>query len=127
MTHEEYLLRLDGFRDSAEEVNDVLSHAGSCALCRKEFRAVERALARLEPRRRSVIEEVAGLTATAGVLVAIILGMHGLAAPPDVPSVAAEPRYRIVGNASGVVAYTPSGMVVGLAEPSDVETKRIAR
>lgn len=127
MTHDEYLAHLDRFTDSPKDVNDVLSHARSCALCRKESRSASRALSRLDPGRRSIPEEVARFGATAAVVVVIALGMHRLSVRPPVPTVATEPRYRIVGDSSGVVAYTPAGMVVGLAEPSDSGRKGITR
>ena len=127
MTHDEYRARLDGFTDSSEDVKEVLFHTRSCALCRRESRLAERALFRLDPGRRSIPEEVALFGATAAVIVAIVLGMHRLSVRPPVTTVAAEPRYRIVGDASGVVAYTPSGMVVGLAEPPDSGRKGITR
>ena len=117
MTHDEYLSRLDGFTDSPGDVTEVLFHAASCAICRKETRTVNRMLSRLEPGRRSIAEEVARFLATAAILALVILGIHRSGPEePGTPSPAA--RYRIVGNASGVVAYTPSGIVVGLAANS---------
>lgn len=127
MTHDEYLSRLEEFSDSSDDVEEVLSHTVSCALCRRESRFVERELSRLDPGRRSIAEEVARFGATAAVVVAIVLGIHRLSVRPHVPTVAEEPRYRIVGDASGVVAYTPAGVVVGLAKPSDSGTKGIMR
>lgn len=119
MTHEEYLSRLDGFADSPGDVKEVLSHAASCAMCRKESRTVGRMLSRLDPGRRSIAEEIARFAATAAILAIVLLGMHRLSVRPEEP-MAPEPaaRYRIVGDASGVVAYTPSGIVVGLASNS---------
>lgn len=121
MTHEEYLSRLGGFTDSAGDVKVVLSHAGSCALCRRESRFVERVLSRLDPARRSLPEEVARFGATAAVLALILLGIHGLSVERGEPDVPQAAKYRVVGNASGVVAYTPSGVVVGLAASSSRE------
>jgi len=126
MTHEEYLSRLDGFTDSPGDVKEVLSHAASCAMCRKEIRTVERVLSRLDPVRRSIAEEVLRSGATAAVLAIIVLGMHRLSAGPEEPKAPPQAaRYRIVGNASGVVAYTPSGVIVGLA--SNSAEKGVAR
>lgn len=127
MTHDEYLSRLEEFSDASGDVEEVLSHTSFCARCRREGRFAERALSRLDPGRRSIAEEVARFGATAAVLLAIVLGMHRLSVRPHVPTVSAEPRYRIVGDASGVVAYTPAGVVVGLAKPSDSGTKGIMR
>ncbi|HEX9286177.1 MAG TPA: hypothetical protein VF999_02805 [Thermoanaerobaculia bacterium] len=118
MTHEEYLSRLDGFTDSPGDVKEVLHHADSCANCRKERRRVERWLFRLDPARRSIAEEVARFAATAALLAIVLLGMHRLSAGPEESEITQPARYRIVGNASGVVAYTPSGIVVGLASNS---------
>jgi hypothetical protein len=115
MTHEEYLSRLEGFTDSSEDAREVVHHAGSCASCRKERRFIERELSLLDPFRRSLAEEVVRFGTTAAVLAILVLGMHRLSVKPE-EMAAARPatRYRIVGNASGVVAYTPSGIVVGM-------------
>lgn len=115
MTHEEYLARVETFTDSADDTGAVLAHASSCALCRRDERAVDRALARLEPGRRSLTEEVARWSAAAAVLVLVILGFHK--APREPGRITPAPgaaRYLVVGDASGVVAYTPDGMVVGV-------------
>ena len=113
MTHDEYMSRLDEFSDSSEDVAEVLLHANSCASCRREGRFVEGKLERLDPARRSIAEEVARFGATAAMLAILVLGMHRLSVRseewPGVPAA----RYRVVGNASGVVAYTPSGIIVG--------------
>jgi len=118
MTHDEYLSRLDGFTDSPGDVSEVLLHADSCAICRKESRAAERSLSRLDPGRRSIAEELARFAATAAILAIVVLGMHRLSVRPEEPRAPEAARYRIVGDASGVVAYTPSGIVVGLASNS---------
>jgi hypothetical protein len=119
MTHDEYLTRLDGFTDSPGDVKEVLFHAASCAICRKETRTVNRMLYRLDPGRRSIAEEVARFLATAAILALVILGIHRVSVGPEEPGAPSPAaRYRIVGNASGVVAYTPSGIVVGLAAQS---------
>jgi hypothetical protein len=116
MTHEDYLARLETFTDSFDDAAAVLAHAGSCALCRRDARAADRALARLEPDRRSPIEEVARWSAAAAVLILVVLGFQkpareaGLTVPPP-----ASARYLVVGDATGVVAYTPEGIVVGVA------------
>jgi hypothetical protein len=116
MTHEEYLARVETFTDSADDAAAVLAHAGSCALCRRDKRAADRALARLEPDKRSLTEEVARWSAAAAVLVLVILGFHREAreAGRTTPAPKAA-RYLVVGDASGVVAYTPEGIVVGVA------------
>jgi hypothetical protein len=116
MTHEEYLVRVETFTDSADDAAAVLAHAGSCALCRRDERAANRVLARLEPDKRSLTEEVARWSAAAAVLVLVILGFHKAAREPGrtTPAPGAA-RYLVVGDASGVVAYTPEGVVVGVA------------
>ena len=115
MNHEEYLSRTDSLSDSPADVREVLSHVSSCATCRKEQRSVNLTLSRLKPHGRSLPEEIARWAAAAAALALILIGLQraaiqdrGRAAP------AQEIRYRIVGDASGVVAYTPSGIVVGL-------------
>jgi hypothetical protein len=118
MTHDEYLSRLDGFTDSGEDAGEVLRHAGACAACRKERHLVERALSRLDPGRRSIAEEVLRFGTTAAILTIVALGVQRMS---DVsPSAQPAARYRIVGNAAGVVAYTPGGVVIGVAGSSDV-------
>lgn len=117
MTHDEYVSGLAGFTDSNEDAEAVLLHASSCAACRKERRFVDRELSRLrlDPNRNSIGEEIARFAATAAIVAMVVFGMNeistrtrGAEAPQSAP------RYRIVGNASGVVAYTPSGIVVGM-------------
>jgi hypothetical protein len=106
----------------------VLLHAGSCALCRRDARAADRALARLEPDGRSPIEEVARWSAAAAVLVLVVLGFQKPArepariVPPPAPA-----RYFIVGDASGVVAYTPEGIVVGVAPRTRSSEKEVTK
>jgi hypothetical protein len=128
MTHEEYLARLETFTDSAEDAAAVLAHAGSCALCRKDERAADRALARLEPGTRSLTEEVARWSAAAAVLVLVVLGFQkpapepGRTVPPPAPA-----RYLVVGDASGVVAYTPEGIVMGVAPHARSSEKEVTK
>lgn len=116
MTHEEFLARVETFTDSPEDIANVLAHAGSCGTCRGEELAVEKALARAEPESRSVIEEVALWSAAAAVLLLVVLGFHRQAPEPGrtTPSSKAV-RYLVVGDATGVVAFTPEGVVVGVA------------
>jgi hypothetical protein len=127
MTHEEYMSRLNSFTDSPEDVSHVLLHADSCVRCRREGRFVERALSQLDPGRRSVLEEIARFGATAAVLAIILVGVNRLAARPDEPTMPVTARYRVVGNASGVVAYTPAGIVVGMAGRPGSPEKGVAR
>jgi hypothetical protein len=128
MTHEEYQARIATFTDSADDAAAVLAHAGSCALCRRDERAADRALARLEPSRRSRTEEVARWSAAAAILVLVILGFHKEAREPGrttpAPVVA---RYLVVGDASGVVAYTPEGIVVGVAPRGRLSEKEVTK
>ena len=118
MTHDEYLSRLEGFTDSGEDAGEVLRHAGACAACRKERHLVERELSRLDPGRRSIAEEVFRFGTTAVLLAIVALGVQRIS--DESPSAQPAARYRIVGNASGVVAYTPGGVVIGVAGGSDV-------
>lgn len=128
MTHEEYLSRIEAFTDSREDVAAVLAHAGSCAACRREERAAEKALARLQPKKRSFTEEIARWSAAAAILALIILGIRKEAREPGgSPRSGPSARYVIVGDASGVVAYTPEGVVVGVAprgHPSEKEMSK---
>ena len=116
MTHEEYLARLETFTDSTGDAAAVLAHASSCALCHRDGRAADRALARFEPGTRSVTEEIARWSAAAAVLVLVVLGFQKPAPEPwrTVPP-PAEARYLVVGDATGVVAYTPEGIVMGVS------------
>ncbi len=117
MTHEEYLTRIEFFSDSADDVAAVLSHAGACALCCRDERAADKALAGLEPAGKSLAEELARWTAVAAIVVLIVLGFQREARETGRPLVLTSARYVIVGDASGVVAYTPEGIVVGVAPP----------
>jgi hypothetical protein len=128
MTHEEYLARVGTFTDSAGDAAAVLAHAGSCALCRRDHRAADRALARLEPGRKSLTEEIARWSAAAAILALVVLGIHR-EAPERQGSNRSRPaaRYVIVGDASGVVAYTPEGIVVGVAPRGRSSEKEIAK
>jgi hypothetical protein len=128
MTHEEYLARLESLTDSAGDVAAVLAHAGACGLCRRDERAVHRALARLKPVGKSLAEEVARWSAAAAILVLIVLGFHREARETERPLVAtSKARYVIVGDSSGVTAYTPEGVVVGVAEQGRPSEKGIER
>ncbi len=114
MTHEEYL---SGFTELTDaDAGATLAHAESCASCRQDERQVDRALSRLEPRRHSWPEEIVRWAAVAAVLTVVAFGLRQEPAPAPRP--AATARYRIVGDASGVVAYTPGGIVVGTAVPA---------
>jgi hypothetical protein len=116
MNHEEYVSRIESFTDSPEDAAAVLAHAASCAACRRESREAESALARLEPKGASRIEEIARWSAAAAILALVVFGIHKEAREPGGP-VRSDPeaRYVVVGDASGVVAYTPEGVVVGVA------------
>jgi hypothetical protein len=119
MTHDEYLSRVESFTDSPEDVAAVLAHAGSCAACRREERVVEKSLARLDPKRRSLTEEIAHWSAAAAVLALVVLGFQKEAREAGgSPRSGSAARYVVVGDASGVVAYTPEGVVVGVVAQS---------
>ena len=128
MKHDEYLTRLETLTDSSEDAAAVLLHAGPCALCRKDARAADRALARLEPGRRSVTEEVARWSAAAAVLVLVVLGFQRpVPEPARMISPPKSARYLVVGDARGVVAYTPEGIVMGVAPRARSSEKEVAK
>jgi len=110
MTHDEYLENLATFTDSDADVRTVLSHAGSCAVCRSDRRRVERRLASIDGPRRTRAERLARAAAAAAAVVVLVLsfsrGAGNLSAPP-------ARRTLVVGDASGVVAYTPSAVLIG--------------
>jgi len=111
MTHDEYLENLETFTDSDADVRNVLSHARSCAVCASDRRSVERLLASIDGRRGTGAERLARSAAAAAAVVVLVLslsrGAGNLAAPPP------RPRTLVVGDASGVVAYTPSAVLIG--------------
>ena len=122
MTHEEYVSRLDQFSD--EDAAVVLAHAESCDECRREGRQVDLQLLPLEPPHRSVVEEIVRWAAVAAFLAVVAYGLRPPTAAVSVPAKSSA-RYRVVGDASGVVAYTPGGMVVGVAaRPAPKEAVR---
>ena len=128
MNHEEYVSRIESFTDSPEDTAAVLSHAASCAACRIESREAERAMARLEPKRTSGIEEIARWSAAAAILALVVFGIHKESREPGGPvRPESEARYVIVGDASGVVAHTPEGVVVGLAPRASSRGKETNR
>lgn len=122
MTHEEYVSILETAGDSAPQAEAILAHTVSCAACRREHRRADRALAVLEPA-PSPVEKLARWGAAAAVLALLVGGLRSpsLRAPAVPPA-----RYRVVGDASGVVAYTPEGIIVGArsARSSDKEVSR---
>lgn len=111
MTHEEFVSRLGLLTDT--DAAEVLAHATDCASCASDNRRVDRALTRLEPQRRSLSEEVVRWATVAALLVVAVLGLRSNPSSPAAPEKAGGARYRIVGNASGVIAYTPGGIVMG--------------
>jgi hypothetical protein len=124
MNHEEYVSRIESFTDSPEDAASVLAHAASCTACRRESREAERAMARLEPKRASRMEEIARWSAAAAILALVVFGIRKEAREPGGPArFDSEARYVIVGDASGVVAHTPEGVVVGFATPASSRGK----
>jgi hypothetical protein len=122
MTHEEYVSRSTVLADAY--AGEVLAHVASCAACASETRRADAALSRLEPRRRLFPEEVARWAAVAALLAVIAFGLRSVPVAPAVPEKTTA-RYRIVGDAAGVVAYTPGGIVVGIADrPAPKEVLR---
>jgi len=122
MTHEEYVSRLESLSD--DDAAAVLAHAENCAQCRRERRAADAELSRLEPKHGSIVEEIARVAAVVAFLVIAIYGLRPPSAGAPAPAKSSA-RYRVVGDASGVVAYTPGGIVVGTARrPSSKEVVR---
>ena len=128
MTHDEYVSRIEAFTDSPEDAALVLSHARSCATCAREERLAEKALARLDRKRSSVTEEVARWSAAAAVVTLVVLGFQKEARDAGGSTRSAPAaRYVIVGDASGVVAYTPEGVVVGVVPRKASAEKEIRK
>jgi hypothetical protein len=123
MNHKAYLSRLEEPDDTGSEA--VLAHVASCRLCRREQAFAESALRRLEPGRRSPVAQAAQWVAAAAVILVVGLGFLELSRRDDPEKKAGIARYRIVGDSSGVVAYTPSGVVTGSVAPTrDREVER---
>ena len=122
MTHEEYVSILETAGDSTSQVEAILAHDAACAACRREHRRADRALAALEPS-PSLFEKLARWGAAAAVLAVLVAGLR---APSWRAPVAAPARYRVIGDASGVVAYTPEGIIVG-AGPTRPSGKEVSR
>ena len=74
MTHEEYVSRLGVWTDA--DAGEVLAHVGGCATCATDARRADAALARLEPRRRSIPEEIARWATVAALLAVIAFGLR---------------------------------------------------
>ena len=122
MTHDEYLAGLEDWTDADAEA--VLAHAAACTACRREARRAETALDALDGRPPGVLA-LRRWAAAAAFLALAGFGLWQDASPRPTPSEAAHARYRIVGDSSGVVAYTPAGIVVGTAaRPSEKEIVR---
>ncbi|HEY6930282.1 MAG TPA: hypothetical protein VJA66_11450 [Thermoanaerobaculia bacterium] len=119
MTHEEYVSKLESLGDSPADVDAVLSHVAACAACDKEQRFADRKIGGAA-KSRSVVEPLLRWGAVASILGVIVLGLrHSNETNPK-----AQVRYRIVGNASGVVAYTPGGIVTGTIRIRTSESRR---
>lgn len=128
MNHEEYVSRIESFTDSPEDAAAVLTHAASCAACRIESHEADRALARLEPKRASRMEEIARWSAAAAILALVVFGIRKEAREPGGSARSdTQARYVIVGDASGVVAHTPEGVVVGFASRASSRGKETNR
>ena len=111
MTHEEYLSQLETLGDSSEDASVVLSHVSICPSCEREQRFADRKITAAAGSRGDALEPLLRWGTAAAIVAVILIGLrHPIETAPKT-----EVRYRIVGNASGVVAYTPAGMVVGIA------------
>ena len=122
MTHDEYVSILETAEDSPRQIEAILAHTQACATCRREHRRADRALTALEPA-PSLVEKLARWGAAAAVLAVLVAGLRGPAwkAPAATPA-----RYRVIGDASGVVAYTPEGIIVG-SGPTHLSGKETSR
>ncbi len=120
MTHEEYLAGLETFGDAPEEARGVLDHVAACALCRREQRQIDEFLDRKGAPRRSPLEAALRWAAAAATVAILLSGMRGPAARPAESTAS----YRIVGDGSGVVAYTPDGVLTGTASTVPREAVR---
>lgn len=124
MTHEEYVSRAASLSDSPVDVAAVLAHVDTCFECHAQRRLVRRQLDRLDPPRRSFAVEAAELVATVATVVLIVAGLRASPKPASPKPEPPRARYRIVGDASGVVAYTPAGVIAGSAtvgSPKEVQ------
>jgi hypothetical protein len=122
MNHQEFESRLDVFSDSDEDVRAVLEHAEGCAVCRRDTRRADRALRDLEEG-SSISERIVRWGTAAAAVLLLVVGLAGHFGNTARP-VKSAARYRIVGDASGVVAYTPSGVVMGFPAASSKEVSR---
>jgi hypothetical protein len=122
MTHEEYISMLETAEDSAPQAEAILAHTAACATCRREHRRADRALATLEPS-PSLFEKLARWGVAAAVLAVLVAGLRvsSVRAPAAAPA-----RYRVIGDAAGVVAYTPEGIIVG-GSPTRPSGKEVSR
>jgi hypothetical protein len=122
MTHAEYVSILETAEDSPRQIEAILAHTAACATCRREHRRADRALAALEPA-PSLVEKLARWGAAAAVLAVLVAGLRGGSwrTPAATPA-----RYRVIGDASGVVAYTPEGIIVGSGR-THLSSKEISR
>jgi hypothetical protein len=119
ITHEEYRKRVMEFSDSEADTTEVLAHVGACAGCRKEQRIADQLLSRLESEQPSWLEATVRALATAAVVALVIVGiLRPASSSQQTPTLTSPARYRIVGDSRGVVAYTPSGVVVGVSAMS---------
>ena len=124
MTHEEYVSQAASLSDSELDVAAVLAHVDRCFQCHAQRQLVERQLARLDPPRRSFAVEAAQLAAAIATVALIVAGLRASPKPASPKPEPPRARYRIVGDASGVVAYTPSGVIAGsatLRSPKEVQ------
>ena len=125
MNHDQYVSKLELFTD--DDAAEVLRHVTVCAACRRDARRVERLLASGRPPRGFWSLRFEDLSAVAAVAatVAIVL-LHLPAGPGTARPSQPRPttRYRIVGDASGVVAYTPAGTLTAVSFSRGKERSR---
>ena len=111
MTHDDYMSRLASLSDSPADTRAVLEHVGDCSVCARDQRFVDGRIGALDSSQPGWVEPVARWAAVAAMIALLVLGLRR--SSTSEAAVASEVRYRVVGNASGVVAYTPGGIVTG--------------
>lgn len=125
MTHQEYMSGALAWTD--ESAAEVLRHVRRCTDCRRDQRAARDAIADLVPQGRSRLEVAVRIGSVAAILALLAAGL--VPAPNGQPRARHSARYRIVGDAAGVVAQTPEGPVVvaGAAGAGHATEKEVSR
>ncbi|MEO8432262.1 MAG: hypothetical protein ABI592_12185 [Acidobacteriota bacterium] len=123
MTHEEFVSAAASLTDA--DAPAVLAHVSACRGCRSEGRRVDRALARAGAPESAGAGLPVRVAAAAAVCAVLLLAANGKFGPP--PGAGPRSRYRIVGDAAGVVAYTPGGIVAAVSAETPEKKKEVLR